>query len=127
MTCWPLSRHFSGFGSFFLHLRNSTFSEKHLVPICFDAAVSTADVGIGFPVAPTALVAIFNNNLQKQQNSLNSHIFSGNKQHIKGLTRNLYFSFLYTTWLLLGEWTERESARGRTNQGEGAMLTDDYS
>lgn len=55
MTCWPLSRHFSGLGSFFLHLRKATFSAWHLSPMCFDDAVSTADVGIGSPAASTAL------------------------------------------------------------------------
>lgn len=55
MTCWPFWRHFSGFGSSFLHLRYATFSFRHLISMCFDADISTADVGIGFPTASTAL------------------------------------------------------------------------
>lgn len=55
VTSRPLSRHFSGFGSFFLHFRNSTFSVWHLIPMCLDDAINTADVGIGFPAASTAL------------------------------------------------------------------------
>lgn len=55
VTSRPLSRHFSGFGSFFLHLRNSTFSEWHALAMCFDDAISTAEVGIGFPEASTEL------------------------------------------------------------------------
>lgn len=49
VTSRPVSRHFSGLGSFLLHLRNATFSEWHLVPMCFDDAISTDDVGIGCP------------------------------------------------------------------------------
>lgn len=55
VTCWPLSRHFSGFGSFFLHLRNATFSLLHFAAICLDADINTADVGIGSPTTFTVL------------------------------------------------------------------------
>lgn len=55
VTCWPLSRHFSGFGSFFLHLIKAKFSDWHLSPMCFEEAINTADVGIGSPAALTAL------------------------------------------------------------------------
>ena len=58
VTCWPLSRHFSGLGSFFLHLRNSKFSASHLNPMCLDAAISTADVGIGSPLGSAALLGL---------------------------------------------------------------------
>lgn len=66
VTSRPLSRQFSGFWSFFLHFRNSKFSEWHLIPMCFDDAINTADVGIGFPEASTAL-AIWSSNLFKQR------------------------------------------------------------
>lgn len=55
VTWRPWSRHFSGLASFFLHLRKATFSSWHLNWMCFAAAVSTADVGIGSPAASTAL------------------------------------------------------------------------
>lgn len=59
VTWRPLSRHFSGLGSFCLHFKNSTFSCWHLNPMCLDDAVSTADDGIGSPLGSTA-VAISN-------------------------------------------------------------------
>ena len=34
------------------------FSERHLTAMCFDAAISTDDVGIGSPAASTVLLAI---------------------------------------------------------------------
>lgn len=55
VTWRPLSRHFSGFGSLFLHFKNSTFSRWHLVPMCLCDAISTADVGIWSSAASTPL------------------------------------------------------------------------
>lgn len=66
VTSRPLSRQFSGFWSFFLHFRNSKFSEWHLIPMCFDDAINTAEVGIGFPEASTAL-AMGSSNLFKAE------------------------------------------------------------
>lgn len=67
VTWWPLSRHFSGLGSFCLHWRYATFSDRHLIAMCFEEDISTADVGIGSPAASTAL-AISNSINSKQEN-----------------------------------------------------------
>uniref|UniRef100_A0A0E0KCH0 Uncharacterized protein n=1 Tax=Oryza punctata TaxID=4537 RepID=A0A0E0KCH0_ORYPU len=58
LTWRPFSRHFCGLGSFFLQLRKATFSGLHRTAMCFDAAISTDEVGIGSPDASTgALLA----------------------------------------------------------------------
>lgn len=56
MTWRPFSRHFSGLGSFFLQLRKATFSGRHRTAMCFDAAISTDEVGIGSPEASTGVL-----------------------------------------------------------------------
>lgn len=56
VTWRPFSRHFSGLGSFFLQLRKATFSGRHRTAMCFDAAISTDDVGIGSPEASTGVL-----------------------------------------------------------------------
>lgn len=53
MTSRPLSRHFSGLGSFFLQLMKAAFSARQAAPMCFHDAISTADVGIGSPAGST--------------------------------------------------------------------------
>lgn len=67
VTCWPLSRHFSGLASLFLHLRNATLASRHLLAICFDAAIKTADVGIGSPAASTVLAITIPNHNHRWQ------------------------------------------------------------
>lgn len=56
VTWRPFSRHFSGLGSFFLQLRKATFSGRHRTAMCFDAAISTDEVGIGSPEASTGVL-----------------------------------------------------------------------
>lgn len=53
VTCWPLSRHFSGLGSFFLQLMKAKFSSQHLVEMCLEEAMSTEEVGMGPATAST--------------------------------------------------------------------------
>jgi hypothetical protein len=39
-----------------LQLRKATFSGRHRTAMCFDAAISTDDVGIGSPKASTGVL-----------------------------------------------------------------------
>jgi hypothetical protein len=57
VTSWPWRKHLSGLGSFLLQSRKARFWAPHLLAMCLDAAMRTAEVVIGAGLSCGGLVS----------------------------------------------------------------------
>jgi hypothetical protein len=57
VTSWPWRKHLSGLGSFRLQSRKARFWAPHLLAICLDAAIRTAEVVMGAGLSCKGLVS----------------------------------------------------------------------